>query len=428
MNISEGDAYACTADRLFDGQRVRHDCGVVVRHASVEAVLPANRIPSQLPVIEMSGCTIIPGLIDCHVHFMRWQGPLYLAAGVTTVRDTGNDLDWILSRRGEWPARDWPRILCTGPMVDGPSSAWGICRSCRDRGSAVSVVRELASRGVDGIKLYARLPPGWVPGIVAAARDVGLPTCMHPIATDAVDAAEAGVGELFHLDGMMNHLWPGHQPGWLELWGDPEVSSAIDLQGDVADRLAKTGTVATPTLSYYRSRLGVIGDPALLPERARSWFEEVFEEPREDRLGLWRSALPSVQGFVGLLHERGVPILAGTDVPWVLPGQSLWTEMSLLSESGLGPLGALRSATLVSAKHLRIPRAGILEAGSHADLVFVAGNPMTAIPRTPEIPLVIRGGKIYRAGQLAEDAREENPDPALDPWGAELIRKSRPRN
>jgi hypothetical protein len=250
---------------------------------------------------------------------------------------------------------------------------------------------------------------------------------MHPIATDAIDAADAGINELFHLDGLMNHLWPGHPPGWLELWGDLHVYEAVDRQREVADSIAKTGTVVTPTLSYYRSRLGIVGDTKLLPERARAWFEEVFEKPRGDKLALWRSALPSIQGFVGFLQERGVPILAGTDVPWALPGRSLWIEMSLLSESGHGPVGALKSATSLSAKHLHMPRAGILEAGSLADLAFVAGDPTTAIPEAPEIPLVIRGGRVFKTGQLVEVVSGEDPDPALDPWGAELIGKSSSR-
>ncbi|MBU7004707.1 MAG: amidohydrolase family protein [Theionarchaea archaeon] len=425
MKFDKIDGFVCLADRLFDGHQAREDCCVVVRGSMIEAILPVDRVPSELPSIEMPGCTILPGLIDCHVHFMRWQGPLFLAGGITTVRDTGNDLDWILARRAEWPDHDWPRILCTGPMVDGPRSSWGIGRCCPDLESSVNAVMELASRGVDAIKLYAQFPRDWLPGVVAAARDVGLPTCMHPIATDALDAAEAGVDELFHLDGLMKRLWPGHPPGWLELWGDPNVSGALDRQREVVDLIAKTGTVITPTLSFYRSRLGTVGDPELLPECAQSWFSKVFEEPGEDELELWRSALPSVQGFVGLLHQRSVPILAGTDVPWALPGRSLWTELSLLSESGLGPVGALRSATSISAEQLRLPQAGVLEAGRCADIAFVMGDPTSSIPEEPEIPLIIRGGKVHWTEQLVTGSREENANPALDPWGMELIQRSR---
>jgi hypothetical protein len=248
---------------------------------------------------------------------------------------------------------------------------------------------------------------------------------MHPVGADAIDAAEAGVDELFHLDGLMNQLWPDHPPGWLELWGDPHVSEALDLQNNAADRISKTGAVITPTLSYYKSHLGVVGDPDLLPDRARSWFAEVFEGVQDDKTEKWRKALPTVQRFVELLHERGVTILAGTDVPWVLPGQSIWTEMALLSKSGLGPIEALRSATSLCSKHLRLPQIGLLEAGRCADMVFVEGDPTSAIPKNPQIPLTIRGGNVYLADRLRSSAREENADPVNDPWGAELIRRSR---
>jgi len=417
------DGYVCQADRVFDGRSVREGYSVVVRKGLVAAVVSQARTPSDLPLVEMPGCTIIPGLIDCHVHFMRWQGSLYLAAGVTTIRDTGNDLDWILDCRKEWRDRDWPRILCTGPMVDGPKSGWGISRCCPDAESSARIIGELASRGVDAIKIYASFPLEWLPSALAAAGSAGLPTCMHPLSADMVSAAAAGVEEFFHLDGLMDRLWPDHPPGWLDLWGDPHVSEALKRQRETADRIAELGSVITPTLSYYRSRQEIVGDPSLLPSRARSWFVKVFEELDEHRAE-WRRALASVQGFVGLLAERGVPILSGTDVPWVLPGQSIWTEMSLLAESGLGPIGALESATSLSAEHLRLPRAGVLEEGAYADLVFVRGDPTRSVPENPEVPLVVRGGRIYRTADLVIRAKEEDADPREDPWGKELLHRS----
>jgi len=77
---------ACRAERVFDGEKVLADGAVLVEGATVRDVVPASQIPAGWPVIEEPGATIIPGVIDAHVHFMRWQGPLYLAAGVTTLR------------------------------------------------------------------------------------------------------------------------------------------------------------------------------------------------------------------------------------------------------------------------------------------------------------------------------------------------------
>ncbi|HQI77849.1 MAG TPA: hypothetical protein PK384_15165, partial [Candidatus Latescibacteria bacterium] len=85
-------------DRVFDGRRVLPDPAVLVEDQHVQCVLPARELTPDTPIAAYPGCTIIPGLIDAHVHFMRWQGPLYLAHGVTTVRDTGNPLKWILAR------------------------------------------------------------------------------------------------------------------------------------------------------------------------------------------------------------------------------------------------------------------------------------------------------------------------------------------
>ena len=108
------------ADRVFDGEELRTGMSVAVRGRIISDVLPVEQVEPDQRVFDAPGCTILPGLIDVHVHFMRWQGPLYLAYGVTTVRDVGNGLDWILARRAEWQVHPWPRIFCLGPLLDGP--------------------------------------------------------------------------------------------------------------------------------------------------------------------------------------------------------------------------------------------------------------------------------------------------------------------
>ena len=149
-------AYA--ADRIYDGDRVLADHAVVGEDQSICRVLPLAERPTDLPVDRHPGCTIIPGLIDTHMHFMRWQGPMFLAYGVTSVRDTGNDLEWILQCRDEWPRQTWPRILSLGPLIDGtPPGHSLVARAVTDIESAVAAVRETAAAGVDGIKLYARI-------------------------------------------------------------------------------------------------------------------------------------------------------------------------------------------------------------------------------------------------------------------------------
>ena len=105
--------WAVAADRLFDGERFLEDHAVRRREDACE-VVPATSLPPDLPVHREPDSTIIPGLIDTHVHFMRWQGPLYLLHGVTSIRDTGNDLRWILDRRREWASFPWPASSLSG--------------------------------------------------------------------------------------------------------------------------------------------------------------------------------------------------------------------------------------------------------------------------------------------------------------------------
>ena len=112
--------WACCSDRLFDGDQVQRGWAVIVEGPSIVATMPAAALPPDMPTLSISGGTILPGLVDVHVHFGRWQGPLYLAWGITTVRDVGNDPEWILARRAEAPLHPWPRLVCVGHMLDGP--------------------------------------------------------------------------------------------------------------------------------------------------------------------------------------------------------------------------------------------------------------------------------------------------------------------
>ena len=123
--------------------------------------------------------------------------------------------------------------------------------------------------------------------------------------------------------------------------------------------------------------------------------------------------------FVGMLHERGVPLGAGTDAPLegMMPGMSLWRELALLADSGLGAAGALRSATSVAAKLLGLPDIGGLRPGSRADLVVVRGDPTASLPRDPDIRLVVRDGIEHTPEQMRANCAGADSMPEADPIG-----------
>ena len=426
------DARAWAADRVFDGQDVLPDRAVIVAGGEVVQVLPRDRVPPGVAVTHEPGTTILPGLIDAHVHCMAWQDPLFLAYGVTMVRDVGNDLQWILACRERARTALSPTILCAGPLIDGPTPLHPIvARACVDAADAVTAVRETAEAGVDAIKLYVRLPAEWLPALVAEAHAHGLKTSMHCQGTGVLAAAEAGVEEFHHLDGLLADLWPG-QPGWLEAWGDPGMAATLDAQRRVADRIAACGMAATPTLAYWNSQwrlraadFSAENETPGVPSEMHAWQGEATDAALSER---WRRALEAAQGFVRLLLEREVSVLAGSDAPCgaQTPGLSLWRELSLLAEAGMPPLHALRAATSGLGSLLNRPGLGRLQPGSAADLVVVRGDLTAAIPQQPDITAVVRGGVAHQPSHLLAEARKVASRVTEDPWSAQF-RAHRPK-
>ena len=233
--------------------------------------------------------------------------------------------------------------------------------------------------------------------------------------------------EFFHLDGILADIWPVRPEGWLDVWGMPEFSHTWDRQRREADAIHDLGMTATPTLAYWDSQWRIRTVDHLRSEEVRHVPAAIIEwqaaQPADSRASAqWRRALHAAERFVGLLLERGVPLLAGTDVPCgaVPPGLSLWRELSLLVEAGLSPIQALRAATSDAATFLRQSQLGRLRPGSAADLVLVRGNPTEQIPEKPDIVGVIRQGVAYRPDDLLAAAKTAISTLNEEPWGIQF--------
>ena len=417
-----GGAFVVSAARVFDGESTHVDHAVLIEDGMVTGLLPCDSIPPSVPSYHEPECTVLPGLIDTHVHFMRCQGPQYLAYGVTTVRDTGNNLAWILGRRDEWRENHWPRLLCMGPLIDGPSPLHEfVSRACVDVEDGIAAVREAAGRGVDGIKFYTGVKPEWLPSMVEEAHAGGNKVSQHCLGGGATVAVQAGVDEFYHLDGILADVWPDHPPGWLYVWGLPEFGGTVDRQKEVADQIRASGITATPTLAYWdsqwRIRSGDFQADRFIPNPLTEWQSVPVDRGLSEQ---WRRALHAAQGFVGLLLERGVPILCGTDVPFgpIPPGLSLWYELSLLVESGMSPEQAVRSATSEAGSFLDRPELGRLTPGSTADMVVVKGNPLEGIPSRPDVVSVVHGGIRLEPKDLM--SKTDHLDLDDEPWARQL--------
>jgi imidazolonepropionase-like amidohydrolase len=423
-DIRPTESFAWAAERVFDGTGVLRDHAVVVRGGLVVAVLPRPSLTAGMQVFSERGTTLIPGLIDTHVHFMRWEAPLFLAYGVTTIRDTGNEPAWILERRDRAAEEGSPGILCQGAIIDGPEPGHRVVsRRCATMEQAVAAVREMARAGTDGVKLYHNLERDWLAAVADEAHSFGLKASMHCLQTGVLAAAEAGVDEFFHLDGVLTDVWPDHPPGWLDSWGLPGWAGTEAMQDREADGIAARGMTATPTLVYWESQRVIrttaempSAASAVLPARMLEWqASEPADAPSAER---WRRALEAAQGFLRTLLQRGVPVLAGTDVPFgaLIPGRSLWRELQLITECGMSPVGALQAATSAAASFLGRPSLGRLAPGAAADFVVIRGDPTTGIPVEPDIVAVAHDGIVQTPRQLFDRAKREASSAEGDPW------------
>ena len=388
------------------------------RIGRIDTTPAADAVPSRR-AIEASGQTLIPGLIDAHVHVEPWSAPLFLKYGVTSVRDVHNAPDVILPlSREDSPAR--PRIVAAGAMLDGPGSFWANAIVVSDITSVRAAVRRQVEAGAGVIKVYTRLPSAMIAAIVQEARARGVPVAAHLGRATATEAAVAGVTSIEHLSGVADaassdreRLRRAHDDfliGWttFELEWLRVQPAALE---QVARTLVDRGVTIVPTLALHEafSRLAdsnLLQDPALVDVPrdvvARAWAPaDIMGRARwtPETLAQFKRVMPVLQRFVTLYVKLGGRVAAGTDTAqqFVVPGASLHRELELYVAGGLTPAQALKSATSDAADLLGIAaRAGSIQVGKDADLVLLGGDPLTDIRATRRILNVVRGGVVVR--------------------------------
>ena len=409
------DHYALLPDALWDGESpsVSEGLAVVVQEGAIAEICPAGLLPTGTGRQRLYGCLLLPGLIDAHVHFTGMSGLLFLAAGVTTVRDTGNELDWILEQRAanaEDPARG-PRILCCGHALDAEEGIWKhVVRRHATEEDLRSSIREHVRRGVDAIKLYASLEAPMVRAGVEEAHGQGMFALAHLNYTSAMEAAGAGLDEIEHFSRC--------DVAWREAT-EEEDDQLIDL-------FLEKGVVMNPTLNVW-DRLGRVMEHSFSHDTRRKWvnpeyldFWERFPYRRCEpgpRLR-YQSLIPNLKRFLLRCHGRGVTIGAGTDTPFpnLIPGFCLHDELAQYVDAGISPVDALRAATSTNAKILGLEETiGRLQPGMSADMLAVEGNPLLRIDDLSNVKFVFRRGIRLDPDSLLKRAQKSFKEELDDP-------------
>ena len=339
---------------------------IVAVGADGMVTLPAGAIS-----IDAAGRTLLPGLVDSHVHARSADLARYVDEGITTVRNL-----WGFPGLQEGAAallRDGavaPSIESASPGVDGPGSPWPYTQLLTDPGEAEGLVARLAGEGWRWLKVYSHLDRAVFDAVADAADAHGIRFLGHvPFQVPLQHALDRRMLSIEHLTGYDLALGgSGSTPA--ERWASlsvPEIPS-------VAAATAAAGTWNCPTMMVVKTLMG--GASA------------AGEGNRRRRL------------VVAALHAAGARILAGTDsgIDVTAPGTSLHDELAELVASGLSPLEALRAATTGPAEFLgKVEEIGTISGGARADLVLVDGDPRedVGVLRHPRA-VMLRGAWLER--------------------------------
>ena len=393
------------------------DSVVVVKKGRIVAAGPrtGTKIPKHATVVDVRGKTILPGLWDMHAHFeqVEW-GPIYLAAGVTTVRDCGNEFEFITAVRDAILAGHGlgPRLLLAG-VVDGTGPlALGVERVDTPE-QARMWTRRYHDAGFQQVKIYSSVKLEEVKIISEEAHHLGMTVTGHvPEGLDAYQVIAAGQDQINHI-GYVTDIMHAPLPSDADRKARFKAALDVDVNSAEAQKaisfLKDHGTVIDPTIALSEFFTATTAKPPLtfepgISDVAPELVEQLTDVgPPSERSEVIEKAFEKDLEVVGALHRAGVPIVAGTDQ--TVPGHSLHREIELYVQAGFTPMEAIQSATTVPAKVMGLDKeTGTVEAGKNADLIVVDGDPLADIRNTRNVELVISAGKMYKPAELWRSA------------------------
>jgi imidazolonepropionase-like amidohydrolase len=404
-----------------------------------------NLTQSHAQIVKADGKFAIPGLFDMHAHSLKsapyLAHPLFIANGVTALRDMGGCLDdndpFIACAKDK---RNWNNAIKVGTMIaprydqltslaiNGDKeipAQFDTTLGATTPNGAQERVKYDKTRGIDFLKTYTMLSREGYFALAKAANENSMYLAGHlPLAVSGLEAIEAGQRSFEHAFLFITECFPEMKN--LRNLSDPREiytnTLRLKMIGDhdkqlcstlhkkmVASGVAFVPTHTTRKLDAFAINETFRNDPRLkyIPSPLRfGWLQDANNMAARAEGGDQTSYMDFYEFGImqtGIAHKAGVTILAGTDAPdsFVFPGFSLHDELDHFIKAGLSPLEALRTATLDPAKFLGLEgKAGVIKIGARADLVFLNANPLENIKATRDIDTVILAGTVYSRDDL----------------------------
>lgn len=401
--------------RIFDpvAMALTEPKSVVVSGKHISAVLPANSPATEGEVIiDGNGGTLVPGMYEMHGHIGQEDAMLNVLAGITSVRDMGNENDVLagLIERIDSGVLAGPRITRAG-FIEGKSPfSSNNGKLVNSEQEAVDAARYYAARDFQAIKIYNSMNPEWIPALIKEAKALGLHVMGHvPAFTNADAMIAAGYDEMTHINQVMLGwvLEPGEDTRTLLRLTALKRLPTLDLNGERVSKtinamVAKKVTI-DPTFAIHESLLlarnGSINPgmvdyvdhmPTGVQRSARQAWSNIANAA-DDKA--YRGAFDQIAATIKKMHDAGIFLIPGTDMGGSF---TYHRELELYQKAGMTPAQILRRATYDMAEYLDQEQSlGSIEKGKYADFFLIQGDPTKDLKAIKAIRMVAKDGVFY---------------------------------
>ncbi|HLX46110.1 MAG TPA: amidohydrolase family protein [Bryobacteraceae bacterium] len=396
--------FAIVGAKLVDGTGASpvSDSVVLIRDGKIAAAGARGQvsIPKSTPIVDATGKTLLPGLWEMHIHFSGVEfGPALLAAGITSARDCGGEFDFLVAERDHIEKQHGlaPRLLLAG-LVDA-SGLTGFGATFADTPEeARAVVDRYHAAGFQQMKLYTFLKPEVIQALSAEAHKLGMTVTGHvPQSVTTFQGIEAGMDMINHLTGVFQAMRAPGSPGPIDL-NSERVRTALQFFKDhrtVIDPTASWGEMAghTKDVEVPSFEPGIATAPYTLSSKFINMGAAATDSER------FHARMQETVAVIRALHGAGITIVPGSDTGLV--GYGLLRELELYVQAGMTPMEAIQSATIVSARAMKLDReSGTVEAGKRADLILVDADPLRDISNLRKVSRVVANGWMYDSAKL----------------------------
>lgn len=418
---------ALTNVRVIDGTGApaRDGQTVIVRDGRIAAMGATGTVsvPAGAQVIDLTGKSVLPGLVMVHEHLFYPTGPgmygnltesfsrLYLAGGVTSMRTGGNMngfSELLVANAIAKGEKVGPWIDATAPYLEGPGMNFSQVRILRDSADARKHVEYWADQGATSFKAYMNISRDELRAATTAAHARGLKVTGHLCSVTYREAADAGIDDLEHGFFAMNDFVPNKAPDTCMSRGGAAQNSmaALDPNAPEVQALFKylidKRVAVTSTLTIFETftpgRPLPPGLDVLLPDLREQFVQRHAATARNTR-SPYTAAFPKGMAMERAFVKAGGMLIAGTDPTGgggVIPGYSNQRAIELLVEAGFSPVEAIQIGTLNGAQYLgRGAVVGSIAVGKQADLMIVTGNPAAQISDIRNVHMVFKQGIGY---------------------------------